>query len=440
MNALDPQHARRFAVAVVRQLRAAGYQALWAGGCVRDSLLGICPKDYDVATNATPEQIRAVFGPRRTLAVGQAFGVITVLGPRTAGQVEVATFRCDAAYSDGRHPDAVTFSTPEEDARRRDFTINGLFFDPVAERVIDYVGGRKDLERRLVRAIGDPLARIAEDKLRMLRAVRIAANFDFALDAGTLAAIRQQAHKLIIVSAERISYELRLMLVHTHRRRAVELLNDAQLLEVILPDLRGLAPDGGRQEGNSRWQRTLAVLERLHDPTFSVALAALLRECVQPEAEIAPEIQRICDRLRLANTERVGVELLLGHEAELRGARRLPWPRLQRLLTHARIAELLCYTHAVALVHDGQTADLDYCREKLALPRQEFDPPPLLTGDDLKAAGVRPGPRYRDLLHAVRDAQLDGRISTPQEALQLALRLNPEQVPPTASAHSPPTA
>src|SRR6187431_2793035 len=172
---IDPKLAREFAVEVVRRLREAGLQALWAGGCVRDQLMGQLPKDYDVATDAAPERVREIFGQRRTLAIGAAFGVITVLGPKGAGQIDVATFRRDAAYSDGRHPDAVTFTDAEHDAQRRDFTINGVFYDPLEDRVIDYVGGQEDLTRRVIRAIGDPLARIAEDKLRMLRAVRFAA-------------------------------------------------------------------------------------------------------------------------------------------------------------------------------------------------------------------------------------------------------------------------
>lgn len=421
MNTIDPQAARRFAVQVVRQLRHAGFQALWAGGCVRDHLLDLCPKDYDVATDATPEQIRAVFRHRRTLAVGQAFGVITVLGTRESGHVEVATFRRDAEYSDGRHPDHVTFSTAEEDARRRDFTINGLFFDPLEERVFDYVGGQADLQRRLVRAIGDPLARIAEDKLRMLRAVRIASSFDFALDPETLAAVQRQAHEIVIVSAERISAELRQMLVHRSRRRAVELLNEAGLLEVMLPEFRGWAPDGGICLDDSPWRRTLAILERLQEPTFAVALAALVRTFVHPSGEIVPEVERICDRLRLSNAERVGAEWLLTHETQARRARQLPWPQLQRLLIHPRVGELMDYIRAVAEVCDGSVAEIEYCRQKLALPREELDPPPLLTGDDLKAHGVRPGPLYREILGAVRDAQLENRIHTAQEALDLVL-------------------
>ena len=176
---LIPDEQRRFALDVVRRLRGAGFEAYWAGGCVRDQLLGRTPKDYDVATNAMPEQVRQLFGRRRTLAIGAAFGVIAVIGPKPAGTVEVTTFRRDAAYSDGRHPDSVAFSSPEEDASRRDFTINGLFYDPVEDRVIDYVGGQADLAAGRIRAIGNARDRFAEDKLRMLRAVRFAATFAF---------------------------------------------------------------------------------------------------------------------------------------------------------------------------------------------------------------------------------------------------------------------
>src|SRR5262245_29980401 len=267
----DSQRQREFALEIAQKLRTAGFEALWAGGCVRDQLLGITPKDSDVATSAKPDEIRDLFGRRRTLPIGASFGVIMVLGPRDAGQIEVATFRKDAAYSDGRHPDAVTFSDAEHDAQRRDFTINGLFFDPLAEQVIDYVGGQQDLARRVIRAIGDPLARIAEDKLRMLRAARFAARFDFALDAGTLAAIRQQAAELVIVSAERVAAELRLILTHASRAAGVQLLADTNLLEVVLPEAAPLL------QSREPWTRCVNNLALLHAPTFAMALAALLR-------------------------------------------------------------------------------------------------------------------------------------------------------------------
>jgi len=237
---VDPEKQREFAVEVVRQLREHGFEAYWAGGCVRDQLLGRAPYDYDVATSAHPEEIRRVFKHRKTLAVGAAFGVMTVLGTRGAGQIEVATFRQDVGYSDGRHPDRIAFSSPEQDAQRRDFTINGMFYDPLENRIIDFVGGEADLKNRIVRAIGDARQRIAEDKLRMLRAVRFASIFDFRLEANTRDAICDMAPQVTVVSAERIADEMRIVLVHPARIRAIELLKTSGLLQAILPDAAAL--------------------------------------------------------------------------------------------------------------------------------------------------------------------------------------------------------
>src|SRR5438874_117504 len=216
---------REFATDVVRRLRAAGFQALWAGGCVRDRLLGREPHDYDVATDARPEQVQQVF--RRTAAFGASFGVVQVNGPFP---VEVATFRSDVSYSDGRHPDAVVFSSPEEDARRRDFTINGMFFDPIADQLIDYVGGERDLHDRVLRAIGDPAARFAEDKLRLLRAVRFATRFGLTLDPATADAVRAMADQIGVVSAGRIADELRKLLTNSRRADGMRLLDEVGLV------------------------------------------------------------------------------------------------------------------------------------------------------------------------------------------------------------------
>jgi poly(A) polymerase len=416
MPAVDPQLARQFATDVVRRLREGGHQALWAGGCVRDQLMGQLPKDYDVATDAGPDRIREVFGKRRTLPIGAAFGVITVLGPKGAGQIDVATFRRDAAYSDGRHPDAVTFCDAEHDAQRRDFTINGLFYDPLESRVIDYVGGQVDLEFRILRAIGNPSARIAEDKLRMLRAVRFAARFDFAIEDQTLAAIKQQAHELVIVSAERVAAELRLILTHANRARGVELLAETGLLEVILPESTPML------QSRDQWSRTVAVLASLHAPTFAMSLAALVREL--QAADSATGLPRILfDRWKLSTDELDGLEKLLREEPLIRAARAQPWPKLQRVLVALRIDELLGYAEAVARVIDGSTAEIDFCHEKLALPPAELNPLPLITGDDLKQLGIPPGPAYRELLDTVRDAQLDGQIASREAAVALVENL-----------------
>jgi tRNA nucleotidyltransferase/poly(A) polymerase len=406
---------RAFALEVVVKLRAAGYEALWAGGCVRDHLLGLTPKDYDVATSARPEQIRALFGRRRTLEIGAAFGVVTVLGPKGISPVEVATFRCDGAYLDGRRPESVSFSTAELDAQRRDFTINGLFYDPVEQRVIDYVDGQADLQRQLIRAIGDPYQRFEEDKLRMLRAIRFAATFDFALEPATLAAIQQQAGELVVVSAERIAAEMRRMLVHPRRALALELLQAARLLEVVLPeaaafDAQGAATDP--DEARRRWEITLAMLSALHQPSFSTALSVVLRPLAGAE-----EARAIGRRWKLSNEELEIVGHLLRNEALIRSAPSVPWPQLQRVLVAPWVEDLLTYASATSRVLDRDETGVEFCRQKLALPREELDPLPLLTGDDLKQLGLQPGPHFKRLLDALRDAQLDKLVQTRDEAV-----------------------
>jgi poly(A) polymerase len=419
-----------FAHSVVAQLRTAGYEALLAGGCVRDQLLGIPPKDYDVATSAVPDQIRDLFGRRKTLAVGASFGVITVVGPRGAGQIDVATFRRDAAYSDGRHPDSVSFTNAEEDALRRDFTINGLFYDPLAGRVIDYVGGQEDLHRGIVRAIGDPAQRIAEDKLRMVRGVRFAARFGFALDEPTRAAIQSSAGELVICSAERIAAEIRRILTHDSRARGVQLLESTGLLAVMLPEVSLLAPDEGwspESTAETPWRRTLHLLDRLEEPTFAVALAALVREIsldADPRAESRSHAHdmphRLFERWRLATHELEEMVQVLRDEPVVRGARDLPWPRVQRVLAGSRIESTLALAAGVAAVLGEGSEGVAFSRQVLARPAAEWNPPPLITGDDLKQLGINPGPAYRALLEAVRDAQLEARIHRREEALNLA--------------------
>ena len=413
MPELDPLQQRRFATDVVDQLRASGHTAYWAGGCVRDRLLGLVPKDYDVATSAKPDQIRAIFGHRRTLAIGAAFGVITVLGGRRAGQIEVATFREDAQYSDGRHPDNVRFSTAEMDAQRRDFTINGLFFDPHEERVIDYVGGQQDLGRRLIRAIGNPQDRIAEDRLRMLRAVRFAATFGFQLEAATLDAIRAMAHGVVKVSAERIAAELRRMLEDSTRRAACELLVETELLSLVLPEVADL--ESGPGPGASDWQETLRVLDALVEPKFPLSLAALLHRCATPDT-----INELGQRLRLSNHEVDRATWLLQHHALIVGAPDMKWSQLQPLLVCDGIDDLLAMRAAIA---SPDSPDVVLFRQHLRRPLSELDPPLLLTGDDLIAHGIQPGPAFRGLLDRIRAAQLDEEISSREEGLTLVDRL-----------------
>ena len=413
MPPLDQEQQQRFAADVVRQLRAAGFQAYWAGGCVRDRLLGRQPKDYDVATDATPPEVRRVFRRRKTVAVGAAFGVITVLGPVGAGQVEVATFRQDDTYSDGRHPDRVVFSTPQEDASRRDFTINGLFYDPVEDRVIDLVGGQQDLAAGLIRAIGDPCRRFEEDKLRLLRAVRFAATFGFALEERTAEAIRRMAPGIAVVSPERIGAEMQRTLTDPGRSRGVRLLLETGLAALVLPEI--VPADDEDRRG---LERSLAILDRLDGPSLPLALAALLGDRTGPSGAAD-----VCRRWRLSNAQADRVAWLLEHRAALRTAPDVPWSAIHRLIIADWIEELLALEEATVSVAGGDMAHVAWCRSRLQQPRDLLDPPPLLTGVDLLRHGVAAGPVYRVVLDEVRRAQLDGEVRTQAEALELAGRV-----------------
>ncbi len=423
MPQLDPEKQRAFAVDVVRTLRARDFEAYWAGGCVRDQLLGRPPKDFDVATSARPEQIREVFGTGRTVEVGAAFGVITVVGrPKSAGHIEVSTFRQDSTYSDGRHPDSVEFSTAEADAQRRDFTINGLFYDPLEDRVIDFVGGRDDLARGVLRAIGEPRARFAEDKLRLLRAVRFAAALDFKLEPATRDAVEAMAHEITVVSAERIAAEMRLMLVHSSRVRALNLLREDRLLDVVLPELaianQGSASTVTGRPADEAWLVTLEVLEVLSAPGFPLALAALLQAFVDPDGA-----EGVARRWKLSKRELQQTVWLISNASALLNARHMPWPRLQRLLISEGIGELLSLHEAIAQAAGKSLAEAEHCRELLQMPPAQLNPAPLLSGDDLIRHGVPRGKQYQRLLEAVRDAQLENKVTTLQEALELVDQL-----------------
>lgn len=402
---------REFAADVVTRLQAAGHRALWAGGCVRDELLGLLPADYDVATDAVPEQVKAIF--RRCHGFGASFGVVEVLGPRGPdGQwlsVEVATFRSDGSYSDGRRPDSVTFSSPEEDAQRRDFTINGMFFDPIAGQVIDYVGGRADLAAKRLRAIGDPAARFTEDKLRILRAVRLAARFELDIDPATLAAARSMAAQIQAVSAERIAEELRKTLTNRHRARGFRLLREFDLVAPILTEL----------DTGSEWDRVLRVLTAFPPvASFPLTFAAVV------QALSAEVVSDVCRRLRLANVEIDRIAWLTANRGSLRDAPTLRPSRLKPILAHPGSEELVAL-HRVNAIADGASTDaVEFCERVLreSAP-EELNPPPLVTGDDLRAQGLTPGPEFKRLLDAIRAAQLDGLIQTKPDGLALAEQL-----------------
>jgi poly(A) polymerase len=416
---------RQFAADVVDRLSNAGFAALWAGGCVRDELLGQTPKDYDVATDARPEQVRELFGRKRTLAVGESFGVIVVLGPKGAGQIEVATFRSDGEYLDGRRPESVQFCSAEEDARRRDFTINGMFYDPLKQQVLDYVGGRSDLEAGIVRAIGDPRARMKEDKLRMLRAVRFTATFDFELDHATADAVRSMADQIDAVSAERISHELRRMLAHTNRARALQLCHDVNLLTQVLPELDDVSSDP------DAWKALLSLLARSGgsgtggDIAFPLAFAALLSPvvvCRNLDVTAAAQLtEEVGKRLKLSNREIQHAAWLLRHRESLRDADQLSAAQLKRVLAQGHARDLLFLIRASDEAHHRTPKDANFCEAFLRNTSTiELDPPALISGSELIRAGLIPGPRFKEILETVRDAQLNGEVTTTEHALKLA--------------------
>ena len=392
---------REFATEVVQRLQAAGYQALFAGGCVRDELLGRTPADYDIATAATPDQLKPLF--RKCNFFGASFGVVEVLGPRGDDgewlKVQVATFRTDGVYSDGRRPDEVVFSSPEEDAARRDFTINGLFFDPVANRVIDYVGGRADSEARILRAIGDPAKRFDEDKLRLLRAARMAARFELSIDPGTGDAIRAMAAQIRVVSAERIAEELRKMFVNEHRVRGVQLLREFELLKEILPE--AMAP--GEVIRN-------AVASLPGDSRFPLVLMAVC------SGVPANSFLAIAQRLKLSNEERDRINWLAKHRQALDAAPALPRSILFPILAHPGSRDLIALSPSTGA---------DFCAAILQqIDPVQLNPPPLLTGDDLQAMGLKPGKEFKTLLETIRAMQMEGELNTGEQAREKVRELS----------------
>jgi poly(A) polymerase len=414
-----PYSNREDAVAVVRKLREAGHVAYFAGGCVRDLLLGRTPGDYDVVTDAPPPRVRQLFA--NTQAVGAAFGVILVRIGRST--VEVATFRADGEYRDGRHPTAVRFTSAEEDAKRRDFTINGLFLDPLdGDRIIDFVGGRDDLAAGLVRAIGNPSERFDEDSLRLLRAVRFAARLGFAIEPATAAAIIAHAQQLKRITPERIAEELRHMLMAATRSVAWQLLVDLSVAPEIFRFLPSATPP--------RSGRIPSLFQHLSPGTpipFGLALAAAFVSYrpSDPETLFAPQSVRSATRamrqaLRISNEESndfagtlEGIQRLLTSEpTEVALKRFLARP------TASLTRQLLKALAAANLAPAARAAELESELSRLA--QTDFAPPPLLTGDHLTAMGLIPGPQFKRILDAVYDAQLAGTIATHEQAIHLA--------------------
>jgi poly(A) polymerase len=451
-----------FATSIVQTLRQQDYEAYLVGGCVRDLLLKREPKDYDVATNATPEQVMRLFP--ETYAVGVQFGVVLVPLPESEraatsadsahdgstqdgsthpAAVEVATFRSDIGYSDGRHPDEVRFSRePREDVARRDFTINGMLLDPVTGEVLDYVGGRDDLNAGIIRTIGEPEHRFAEDKLRMLRAVRFAARFEYTIDPATFAAVRKLAHEIAVVSRERVRDELTRMLTEGHARRAFLLLDESGLLPHVLPEISAMKgveqPPEFHPEGDV-FVHTLLVLENLPLPCpATLAWGALLHDVGKPPTfRVAPDrirfdnhvevgvkmAEEICRRLRFSNDDTGQILALVDNHMRFGHVSRMKQSTLKKFLRLSNFDEHLALHRADSLASHRNLATYEFVRQKREeIPPEKMRPSPLVTGDDLIAAGHKPGPRFREILDAVEDAQLEGRLPSRDAALDFVRR------------------
>jgi poly(A) polymerase len=427
--------AREFADTVCKRLREAGYQAYLVGGCVRDILLGREPADYDVATDATPEQVGGLF--KDTLEVGAKFGVMVVLEGRRdeqAAQVEVATFRSDNAYTDGRHPDGVTYSkTPQEDVVRRDFTINALLLDPETNEVLDFVGGRADLKAGLIRAIGEPERRFSEDKLRMLRAVRFAARFGYAIELQTFATIQKLAPQIHQVSSERIREELTKILTEGAARRGFELLDETGLLVQVLPEvakLKGVEqPPQYHPEGDV-WIHTRMMLEKLaKGAPATLAWAVLLHDLGKPPTFTPPDgpngrirfdghaevgtrmAEDIAERLRFSNEDTEQIAALVANHMRFKDVQAMKPATMKRFARLERFNEHLELHKYDCLSSHRNLDNYELMRKFLAeTPPEEVAPPRLLTGGDLLGMGFSPGPRFKEILNAVEDAQLNGTV------------------------------
>ena len=420
---------------IVERLSRAGYESFYAGGFVRDALLGITPKDYDIATSARPEEVQRLFP--RTIAVGAHFGVIVVL--ENGYEFQIATFRSDEVYIDGRHPVGVIYSTPRQDAERRDFTINGMFFDPLRNEVIDYVGGRADLEARTVRAIGDPAARFREDRLRLLRAVRFAATFHFTIEPGTWEAIRANAAEIHVISAERIREELVRIFTSPSRLRGFDLLDASGLMAHVLPEIEALKgceqPPQFHPEGDV-FVHTRRMLELLPEATsVPLVFSVLFHDIGKPatfsldpnEGRIrfnghdkvgAEMTERVMERLRFSREEiDAAVEAVANHMI-FKDVQSMRVARLKRFMARPRFGEEM-ELHQVDCASSHGALD-NY--EFLTAKREEFAnepliPAPLVTGRDLLALGWKPGPKIGEILEIVQTRQLEGTLASRDEAL-----------------------
>jgi len=419
---------------VVDKLRARGFQALYAGGCVRDTLLGVDPHDYDVATSAKPEEVEALFP--RTVPVGAQFGVILVL--EQGQEIQVATFRGDGFYRDGRHPESVTYTDAEGDARRRDFTVNGLFYDPLTSEVLDFVGGREDLKAGILRAIGTPSERFSEDKLRLLRAVRFATTLGFTIDPETWKAVQERAPEILAVSAERIREELCKILLSPNRVRGFDLLDESGLLHEILPEMEPLKgcdqPPEFHPEGDVFVHTRLMLTLLKPDASLPLVLSVLFHDLGKPATRVVDATGRIrfnghegvsseislkiMHRLRFSNEMIDAVLPAVRLHMSFKDVPNMRVATLKRMMARPTFEEELELHRVDCLSSHGMLDN----HAMLITKREEFGrapliPAPLVTGHDLIALGWKPGPRFAEILSAVQTRQLEGTLTSREEGL-----------------------
>ncbi|ODS34747.1 MAG: poly(A) polymerase [Candidatus Scalindua rubra] len=433
------------AIDIVKRLRKRGFSALFAGGCVRDMLMGSVPEDYDIATDARPNDILNIF--KRTVPVGVHYGVVLVI--ENDSEFEVATFRSDGTYSDGRHPDTVTFCDARGDALRRDFTINGMFYDPIDDKYFDYVGGRNDLKAHIIRAVGDPFERFNEDRLRMIRAVRFACRFNYNIEGQTAEAIKKLCDKVLTVSAERIRDELEKILMGPNPHTGIKMLDDLNLLNEVLPEVTAMKgvrqPDNYHPEGDV-FIHTLLALSELDTTrkskdllgSLELAMAVLLHDIGKPVTfEIADRIrfnnhdnigaemaEKICERLRMSNAEKERITWLVKKHLYLRNAQKMRISKLKRLFAHEGYPELAELYRVDSLSSTGNLDDYAFCQDMFEkLKEEEIKPEPLINGNDLIALGLKPGPIFSKILDTIKDEQLEQKITTKEEALKRAKEL-----------------
>ena len=417
---------------IVKILSDAGFKTYWAGGCVRDMIMGIEPLDYDIATDARPEQVMKLF--KKTIPVGASFGVVKVL--YNDFEFEVATFRADGKYIDGRHPEEVHFSSEKEDAFRRDFTINGIFYDPIHEKIIDYVKGQADIKNNVVRTINDPKDRFSEDRLRLIRAVRFAARFQYEIEPSTCNAIKELAETILQVSAERIRDELCKMLTGPHPAESIQLLDGVGILKIILPEVTAMKgvkqPEEFHPEGDV-WVHTMLMIKKMSGPTSELAMGVLLHDVGKPptfsiedrirfnnHCEVGARMaEEIGERLRFSKKQVEHISELVLHHLRFKDVQKMRESKLKRFLRMTNFADHLELHRLDCLACHGKLDNWEFCKEKLSeLKPEEIKPKPLINGHDLITMGYKAGPFFKQILTLVEDAILEGEIKTHDDAVK----------------------